>query len=218
MASVFAGMARSCVFNRRRNTMVAQLSHVYISEEEYLAEELLRETKHEYIDGVVYAMAGASKNHQRICSNVTRLFGNHMQGKPCDVYSSDVKVKAGRKFFYPDVMVVCTDVTAHEYYTESPVLVVEVLSKSTRRKDKTLKRLAYQNLASLQEYVLIEQDYVEITVYRRCEHWQPEYYYLGDEAYFASLDLKLPVEAVYARVENEDMAEFLKGKAEAGAA
>jgi Uma2 family endonuclease len=195
--------------------MALPASQPYLSEEEYLAGELLSDVKHEYIDGVAYAMAGASKNHQRLCSTINRLFGNHLSGRPCDVYSSDVKVKAGQDFFYPDVMVVCEDKTSHEYYTESPVIIVEILSKSTRRTDRALKRLAYQRLPSLQEYVLIEQDFVEVEICRRAKHWQSEFYFLGDEACFASIDLTLAVVEIYARVANEDMAEFLKAAAQA---
>ena len=198
--------------------MALQAQNLYISEEDYLAGESASEAKHEYIDGKVYAMAGASKNHQRLCSTLNRLFGNHLSGLPCDVYSSDIKVKTGKSFFYPDIMVVCQDITEHEYYTESPVLIVEVLSKSTRKTDRALKRLAYQNIVTLQEYVLIEQDLVEVEICRRAKHWQPEVYFLGDDAYFASINLTLPVEEIYARVANEDMAEFLKLKAEAAQA
>jgi Uma2 family endonuclease len=184
----------------------------FITEAEYLAGELLSAVKHEYIDGQVYAMAGVSKNHDRIAANISRHFGNHLQSTPCDVFSSDVKVKAGSDFFYPDAMVVCDDMTEHEYYSESPVLIVEVLSKSTRRKDRTLKKRAYQSIPSLKEYVLIEQDFAAVEVCRRDRGWQSEHFFLGDEADFQSIGLRLLVEAIYARVENEDMREFLAGR------
>lgn len=110
-----------------------------------------------------------------------------------------MKVKAGNDFFYPDVIVVCHHQNHDSYYTESPITLVEVLSKSTRRIDQTLKRQAYQRLLSLQEYVLIEQDFVDVEICRRANHWQSEHYYLGDEVYFSSIDLYLLVEAIYAR-------------------
>ena len=81
----------------------------WISEVDYLQGELISEMKHEYIDGSVYAMAGASKNHKRIAGNVYRKFGNHLESFPCEPFSSDIKVKVGQAFFYPDVMVVCED-------------------------------------------------------------------------------------------------------------
>ena len=187
----------------------------FISEQDYLEGERLSTVRHEYINGDVYAMAGVSKNHDRIAGNVFAKFHAHLEPTACTPFSSDMKVKVGKDFFYPDVMVVCDDKTEDEYYTESPILIVEVLSKSTRRKDQTLKRLAYQNLPSLQEYVLIEQDFVDVEICRRERHWQSEHYYLGDEAYFAAIDLRLPVEAIYARVVNDDMREFLARRNEA---
>ncbi|MFM8332870.1 MAG: Uma2 family endonuclease, partial [Candidatus Methylumidiphilus sp.] len=162
--------------------MAAHAPKIYISESEYLAGERVSEVKHELIGGVAYAMAGAKKNHERIISALVRLFGNQLLDTPCDVYASDLKVKVAEDFFYPDIMVVCDDKTEHEYYTESPLLIVEVLSKSTRKTDETLKRLAYQSLPSLQEYVLIEQDFVDVEICRRSRQWQSEHYFLGDAA------------------------------------
>lgn len=181
----------------------------FISEQDYLEGERVSAIRHEYIDGNVYAMAGASKNHDRIAGNVFAKFHAHLEQTACTPFSSDIKVKAAHDFFYPDVIVVCDDKTADEYYTESPIIIVEVLSKSTRKTDQTLKRLAYQNLPSLEEYVLIEQDFVDVEICRRERHWQSEHYYLGDEVYFAAIDLRLPVEVIYARVVNDDMQEFL---------
>ncbi len=187
----------------------------FISEQDYLEGERVSDIRHEYIDGDVYAMAGASKNHDRIAGNIFRKLGNYLENTPCELFSSDMKVKVGKNYFYPDVIVVCDDQNEDEYYTESPVIIVEVLSRSTRRTDQTFKRLAYQNLPSLQEYMLIEQDFVDVEICRRERHWQSEHYYLGDEVYFAAIDLLLPVEAIYARVVNDDMQEFLAHRNEA---
>lgn len=183
-----------------------------ISEEEYLAGELISEIKHEYIDGYVYAMAGASKNHDKITINLVRHVANHLANTPCIVYSSDMKVKTAGNFFYPDLTVVCDDISDNEYFTESPLIIIEVLSKATRKIDRSLKKLAYQNLPSLKEYVIIEQDLVDIEICRRDNHWQSEHYFLGDEVYFAAIELRLAVEEIYARVDNEDMREFLAAR------
>lgn len=188
--------------------MAVQQQRTILSEEEYLTGELAAEVKHEYIGGQVYAMAGASKNHVRIANDLARHFGNHLENTPCEVFSSDMKIKAAGNFHYPDVMVVCEDDSGQEYYTERPILIVEVLSGATRRIDRTLKKLAYQNLASLREYVLIEQDFVDVEVCRRDEYWQSGHYFLGDEVYFSAIDLRLPVAAIYARVANKEMREF----------
>lgn len=182
----------------------------FISEAEYLAGELASEIKHEYIDGEVYAMAGASRNHERISGNVLTQFMLHLRNMPCEPFSSDMKVKADGCFFYPDVSVVCDDKQGDDYFTEAPLIIVEVMSKSTRRRDKTIKFQAYKNLASLQEYVLIDQDFVEIQVCRRSANWFPALYFLGDEVTFESIGLTLSVADIYQRVENEEMQEYLQ--------
>ena len=187
-----------------------------ISEREYLDGELLSDIKHEYIDGDIYAMSGASANHNRITTEFSRLLGNHLVKTPCDVFAADMKVKAGGNFFYPDVIVDCQNTNGEAYFTESPRIIIEVLSKTTRKIDHTLKRQAYQNLPSLQEYVLIAQDFVDIEVCRRANHWQSEHFFLGDEVYLAAVDLRTTVEAIYARVDNEDMRTFIASQAAGG--
>lgn len=184
-----------------------------MSEQEYLEGEQHSECKHEYIDGLVYAMSGASNNHNLIAMNVSGEFRNHLKGQPCRSYMSDMQVKVGSKYFYPDVMVDCTELSGDSRYTEAPTILVEVLSKSTRRTDKNVKRMAYTQLDSLEEYVLIEQDAVEIEVMRRSAGWQPQYYYLGDDIFFESIGLTLAVEDIYERVQNQDMSEWLVQKA-----
>ncbi len=176
-----------------------------ITEEEYLTGELDSEIKHEYVDGYVYAMAGASKNHDRIAGNVYSEIRSLLKSSPCEPFTSDMKVKIGSKFFYPDVMIVCKDQTQSEYYTESPTIIVEVLSKSSRRMDEKIKRMAYQSITTLQEYVLIEQDFVDVEVCRRSEGWVSNHYFMGEEVTFESIGLTVPVEEIYARVENEDV-------------
>jgi len=189
--------------------MVANLKQIpaWMSEEDYLAGELEREIKHEYINGYIYAMAGTSKNHQRIVMNISAKLSNFLIDKPCEPFASDIKVKVGSKFFYPDVMVVCDD-NNQDYYTESPIIIVEVLSKSTRKTDETIKKIAYQGIPTLQEYVLIEQDFVDVEVCRRRESWVSSHYFLGDSVVFESVGLSMAVEDIYARVDNEDVNAF----------
>jgi Uma2 family endonuclease len=176
---------------------------------EYLANEQVSECKHEYLDGQIYAMAGASKNHQRVTMNIGSLFRDHLKNTPCDTFASDIKVRIGDlAFFYPDVIVACERETDSEYYSEKPLIIVEVLSKSTRRVDETTKRRLYQTLPSLQEYVLIEQDIVDIEICRRSQGWQPEHYFMGDEINFAAIDLTVSVNEIYERVVNEDVRSF----------
>lgn len=193
--------------------MNAVLKDNRISVEEYLAGELVSDIKHEYEDGYVYAMAGARLNHERIVGNVFAEFHLHLKNTPCEVVSKDFKVNINfSKFYYPDVMVMCEAKKGDDVYTEKPILIVEVLSKSTHRRDKTLKRAAYQSLPSLQEYVLIEQDIAEVIVFRRDENWFPQSYFLGEIVYFKSVDFHVSVEEIYRRVDNEDMREFLQSQ------
>ena len=183
-----------------------------ISEQEYLDGELLSDVKHEFIDGSVYAMAGASADHGRIAGNLFAAFLRHLQEQksPCEPFLADMKVKTGNKFFYPDVLVSCEQ-EENDYYRNAPLLIVEVVSRSTRKRDNTIKRLSYQNIPILEEYVLIEQDFVDVEVCRRSKHWWPEHYYLGDTVHFASIDLTLLVEDIYARVMNDEMRDHRKG-------
>ena len=182
----------------------------YLGEQDYLQGELMAELRHEYIDGEIYAMAGASRNHQRLVGNVHSALNRYLADKPCEPFASELKVKAEHCFFYPDIVVVCDDPGGHEYYTERPTLIVEVMSKTTRRLDKTVKFLAYKALPSLQEYVLIEQDHTEVEVMRRAQNWFPEHYFLGDEVNFEAIGLTVGVTELYHRVDNEDMRDFLQ--------
>ncbi len=188
----------------------------FISEEDYLEDEKIRDIKHEYIDGEIYAMAGASRVHNIISSNVLFAFMEQLDETRCIPFASDMKVKLSNnnssKFFYPDVVVVCNDENGDDYYTDKPRIIVEVLSKATRRFDKMLKFEAYKTISSLQEYVLIEQDFAEVEVCRRNNHWVSERYFLGDDVIFESIGLTVSVEAIYRRVQNEDVLEFLQAK------
>jgi Uma2 family endonuclease len=183
---------------------------VLMTEEAYLLAEEGAEYKSEYIDGHVYAMSGAKANHNRIAGNFYREMGNHLKGMPCQPYIADMKVKIGSKYFYPDVMVDCTSLPGGSLYVDNPTLIVEVLSASTRRLDETTKRIAYMQIPGLQEYVLIEQDFVKVEVMRRSEGWMSAKYYLGDKVTFESIGLTVKVEDLYDRVENGDMAAWLK--------
>ena len=183
-----------------------------ISEEDYLEGEKTSDIKYEYIDGYVYAMSGASNNHNLIAGNVFLALANHLKKKPCRPYVSDMKVKIGSKYFYPDVIVDCSNLTGDSYYTEQPTILVEVLSKSTRRTDETIKRMAYMQIPSLQEYVLIEQDIVDVEVIRRATGWLSEHYFLGDELTLSSINLTLSVEDIYDRVQNGDVKEWLENQ------
>ncbi len=144
-----------------------------LSEQDYLAGEILSEQKHEYLAGVAYAMAGAGYAHNTICANIVGAFHVRLRGKPCQVLGSDMKVRvetaAGVYHYYPDAMVVCDPAgfASERHWTDRPTVIFEVLSPSTRRVDEGEKQTMYWHIPSLESYVLIEQDKVQVTVRRR---------------------------------------------------
>ena len=188
------------------------LQHQYqqTSVDDYLNFEMSSDIKHEFIDGQIYAMAGVSANHERISGNVYRKFGNHLENSPCEPFGSDMKLRVNSNFFYPDVLVDCKFDNSTPYFSTTPVIIVEVLSRSTRKTDETLKLMSYINIPSLQEYVMIEQDFVDVAVLRRKDNWFTQHYFLGDVITFESIGLTLSVEDIYQRVDNEDMKIFLQ--------
>lgn len=150
----------------------------YLSPEEYLTIERQAEYKSEYVDGVMYAMSGASFKHNVIVANVIIELGQQLKGRDCRALPSDIKVRLpdARKFFYPDVSVICGEPQFHDERSDvllNPVLIVEVLSESTAAFDRGEKFQAYQQLGSLQEYLLISQDkiFVEQYVRQAREKW-----------------------------------------------
>jgi Uma2 family endonuclease len=139
----------------------------YISEQDYLEGEKVSEIRHEYVDGKIYAMAGSSKRHNRIAGNFYRLLMAGNSG--CSVYLSDIKVHISERnsYYYPDLLVGCEPDDADDYYLEKPCLIVEVLSDSTARKDRTEKLLAYMNIPSLRVYLLVAQDKQQVEMFYR---------------------------------------------------
>jgi Uma2 family endonuclease len=134
-----------------------------LTPEEYLAAEREAETRSEYVDGVVYEMTGAQINHIRIVTNLIIELGLQLRDRPYDVLATEMKVRMpdSRKFFYPDISVVSGEPQFHDDRKDiilNPVLLVEVLSKSTEAFDRGLKFQAYQQLPSLREYLLVAQD------------------------------------------------------------
>jgi len=151
---------------------MASVPKYYLSPEEYLALERAAEFKSEYLDGVVYALAGASKRHNLIVANIIITLGGQLKGRPCRVYPSDLKVRVpnSKGLFYPDVSVVCGDdefADDEQDVILNPTLIVEVSSESTAAFDRGKKFLSYQQIGSLQEYLLISQDETLVEGYAR---------------------------------------------------
>ena len=179
-----------------------------LTAQEYLDGERESETKHQLIGGDVYAMAGASANHERISGNIYRKLGSHLENSPCEPFGSDMKVRVRDNFYYPDVLVDCNFDESEPYFTQTPVLIVEVLSQSTRKMDEQTKRLEYFNIPTLTEYIIVEQDFVDVAVYRKSDDWRHTNYFLGEEVLLESVGLTLTVEDIYDRVQNDEMKKF----------
>ncbi|MDM9384859.1 Uma2 family endonuclease [Chlorogloeopsis sp. ULAP01] len=182
--------------------MVTSRSEYYISPEEYLEGEKVSQIKHEYIDGQVYAMAGASDAHVTISMNLSMLLRNHLRGSGCRVYMAEMKaqIEVINRYYYPDIMVTCDARDREfEYFKCHPKLIVEVLSDSTEAFDRGKKFADYRHLESLQEYVLISQDTMSVECFRRNEkgRWELYPYEKGEEVHLASVDFWCEIEAIY---------------------
>ena len=178
-----------------------------VSVEDYLVGELESQVKHEYLGGYVYAMAGASNAHNRIASNVLGALHNRLRGKPCEPFNSDTKMRVKLpthvRFYYPDVSVVCESNPPYDSFQDRPAVIVEVLSKKTRRTDQGEKKEAYLTIPMLSAYLMIEQECPSVTVYRRTEQGfvQETYTELNAVISLAEIDAELPLAEIYERVE-----------------
>jgi len=182
--------------------VLTALKEIRVDESKYLSDELTSNVKHEYINGVLFAMVGACSNHVTICLNLSVEICSFLKGKKCKGFDSDMKLKTSSgKFRYPDIMVVCDEPSKNDLYKECPIILVEVLSKSTRRKDKTEKKIEYLNIPTLEQYVLIEQDFIDVEVFRKENNWRSDHYFLGDRIPFSAIgDFTMSIEDIYEQV------------------
>ncbi len=179
-----------------------------LSIEEYLAGEERAEVKHEYLGGVVHAMAGASNRHNIIASNFLGALIARFRGKSCQPLNSDTKVRITfpdhTRFYYPDAMVVCHRNPDEDHFQDQPVLIVEVLSDSTRRADLTEKKDAYLTISSLQVLIFVEPEEVRVLLYRRSlpqgGFAAEEYRGLKTMIPLPELDTEIPLAELYERV------------------
>jgi Uma2 family endonuclease len=151
---------------------MASVPNYYVSPEEYLALERKAEFKSEYMDGVIYALAGGSPRHSLLAANIIVSLGMQLRGCNCRVYTSDLKVTTPnlQRYFYPDVSVICGEtgvLDEQEDVVLNPILIVEVSSESTAAYDRGKKFLSYQQIDSLQEYLLVSQDEILVEGYAR---------------------------------------------------
>jgi len=189
--------------------MIANQQQNYISPEDYLAGEETSPIKHEYIDGQVYAIAGASDAHVTICLNLASALRNHVRGRGFRVYMSDMKaqIDTANIYYYPDILVTCDPRDRQlTNYKKYPCLIVEVLSSKTEAFDRGDKFADYQQLETLQEYILINQKRQRVECFRRNGDgfWVLQFYHPGCEIHLTSIDFRAFIEALYEDVTFED--------------
>jgi len=183
---------------------MSQARHIHrYTVDEYLALERESDVRHEYLDGEIIAMGGASRAHNTLVFNLGTAIRPQLRGTPCRIGGSDMKVfiAAANRGYYPDLVVSCSDPADEvDDYTETrPLLIIEILSPSTATTDRTEKRLNYQRLDSLQEYVLVAQQKPLVEIYRRQPDgsWTYTQYHANDEIELTSIDLRLFMAVVY---------------------
>ena len=184
-----------------------------LSPQEYLALERAAEYKSEYLGGQIYAMTGASRQHNRITVNLTRELGTQLRGRPCEPFAGDMRVKVGPAgaYLYPDLMVACGEPRFEDAELDTllnPMVIVEVLSPSTELYDRVKKFALYRRSETLQEYVLVAQEAMRVECFRRQgDVWIFSAISGADDVLrLESVGCELPLRAIYERVEFADEA------------
>lgn len=179
--------------------MTNTLRKLWISPDDYLSAERVAELRHEYVDGEIFAMVGASRRHATIVGNLFVAIRQAARARGCSAYTNDVKVRveAANAYYYPDLVATCAPSDDDPYVVHAPALIVEVLSDSTEAIDRREKRANYQKIPSLREIVLVAQDDRRVEIYRRDgPHWVADIVTEGDLT-LTALDLTLPLTALY---------------------
>ncbi|MBF0230655.1 MAG: Uma2 family endonuclease [Desulfamplus sp.] len=185
--------------------MLLQKQHKMTSKE-YLILERKSEYKNEYFNGEIFAMAGATREHNQISSNIIRVLGNYLIDSECSVFSSDmrIKIEAIEKYTYPDVVVMCSNSQFEEQDTLiNPIVIMEILSTSTEGYDRGDKFSHYQFIESFMEYILISQYVYRVEKFLRQKDgtWiYSKYHNPKDVIKIESINFELPVSEIYRKV------------------
>ena len=178
-----------------------------VTREEYLAAERAAEYKSEYIDGYVFAMSGASRQHNILTVRIAALLDAELADSPCEVYASDMRVKVSETgdYTYPDVVVACGNIAFEDAELDTlltPTGIVEVLSPSTEAYDRGIKFERYRRIASLREYVMVAQERTLVEHYRRNgDGWHYTAYDAPEASlHLPSIDCTLPLKEIYRKV------------------
>ncbi|WP_013321404.1 Uma2 family endonuclease [Gloeothece verrucosa] len=182
--------------------MIATPKLPNLSPQEYLDWEAQQPVKHEYINGEIYAMTGGTIFHNDIAINITSALKSHLRGKGCKVQMVDVKVGISEKgpFFYPDVMVTCDERDKKErLIVYHPCLIIEVLSPSTEAFDRGDQFKFYRQIDTLQEYVLIDAEKINVECFRLNDKgfWELHPYQENDEINLNSINFSCPISLIY---------------------
>ncbi len=187
---------------------LSQKKPKFVSPEEYLAFERDAVDKHEYFNGEIFAMAGAGRRHNQICTNLIHLIASQIRDRKCSVYGSDMRVKVpNENYTYPDVVAVCGEELFEDKAEDSllnPLVIIEVLSKSTEAYDRGAKFEQYQTIPGFREYVLITQEpyRVEQFVRQDVNAWTYlEFRTADDTLRLESIDCELRLSDIYFKVE-----------------
>jgi Uma2 family endonuclease len=180
----------------------ALLQNDYITPEDYLwREQQAVDCKHEYVNGKIFAMAGASRRHNQVTINLLARLHAHVRNSPCQVFGSDMKLHIRKpgdvRFYYPDIQISCED-EPETYFNTRPILVIEVLSESTARIDRGEKLEAYKSIPTLQCILLAHSEAERVELYARDKQWEGWVYHPGDSLPLACINLDLPVNDIYA--------------------
>lgn len=169
-----------------------------LSVDDYLALEQTSAIRHELIEGQLYAMVGATDTHNLIVQGLAVALWNRLRGSGCRVFTETVKVRIGNNFRYPDVFVTCAASDSDPLIKTQPVLVAEVLSDGTRRRDREEKRKEYSQIESLRHYLLLEQANVSAHCWTRMNNvWEVHYVNTQSELELAAFDCKIPLKEIY---------------------
>lgn len=177
--------------------------HAYLTPEDFLRGENGAPHKHEYLNGVVYAMAGGTNRHARLAGNIFGGLFTRLRGKRCQPFNSDVltRVQQGTdlRFYYPDVSVVCDSNALDETFQDRPIVIFEVLSESTARLDRGEKREAYLTIPSLRVLALVDTEIMAVTLWRRTgESWTQEYATAAEQVLsFPEIECDLALAEIY---------------------
>lgn len=176
-----------------------------ISVQEYLEGEKISPVKHEYIEGEVYAMAGASDAHNLIAGELYSILHNHLRNSKCQPFFGDIKVRVTKNvYYYSDILVSCEESPEDPYFRNEPILIIEVTSPSTENIDRREKLLLYQHMASVQEYAIVDQHKMNVEVHRRQPNggWITYFFTQKDEIVdLESVEMSIPITEIYRRVQ-----------------